>query len=153
MFPDGRCRRILRNLAMKRSLHGRRLACAMREQNNLPCFENSADAHCYGAPWNLGWGKVARCVGSCFRRETDRPRAGRKSRTGLIKSDMAVRADADDQQVDTAGVMNGLLVPIAFGLAVDIRAAVRNIDVPGQNIDVVEKMPLHVGVIAFRMFR
>ena len=63
---------------------------------------------------------------------------------------VSVFAHAAEEQVETAGVDDGLLIGRAFGLGVG-RVSVQDVDVPGRFVDVVEQVAVHEGVVALGM--
>src|ERR1051325_6929328 len=75
------------------------------------------------------------------------PRPGAQGAPRLVERDVAVRADAQDLQVDTAAFRNALLVPLAEGRVVAGRAR-GNVDVVTRDVHVPEEVLVHEVVIA-----
>src|ERR1700743_849804 len=107
-----------------------RLRRAAGEQQNAERFEKCADAHRSGGPRNFfaGLERFAIVVDGFFR-QNFQARAGAKARSRLVESDMPVAADAEDLQVDSAGVADGLLVSGAIAIVIFRNRAVGDVDV------------------------
>ena len=65
------------------------------------------------------------------------PGPGHERRSRLVESDVAVRADAADEELDATGLRNFSLVFEALGLEVG-RVAVEDVDVGGIDVDVLK---------------
>jgi hypothetical protein len=78
------------------------------------------------------------------------PRAAAQRRAGLVEGDVAVAADAENLEVDAAGVLDPLLVLPAMDLEIE-RPAIGHVGAFGVDIDVVEQVLLHEGPVALRM--
>lgn len=75
------------------------------------------------------------------------PGAGREAGAGLVEGDVAVLADAGEEEVDAAGGLDLGLVGDALGLQVG-RVAVEDVDVVGVDVYVGEEVLPHEGVVA-----
>jgi hypothetical protein len=64
-----------------------------------------------------------------------------EGRAGLVEGDVTVRADAEDLQVDAAGIGDGLLVGTAGGLEVR-RESVEALDAGRVDVDLGDEVPL-----------
>ena len=71
-------------------------------------------------------------------------------RAGLVEGDVAVGTDATHEEVDTAGGFNHALVAGTLGHKVG-GIAVEDMDILGIDIDVVEEVVPHEGVVALGM--
>src|SRR5438093_1089431 len=75
------------------------------------------------------------------------PRPGAQGAARLVECDVAIRADAQDLQVDTAAFRDALLVPLAEGGVVAGRAR-GNVDVVTRDVHVLEEVLVHEVVVA-----
>src|SRR5262249_33250853 len=71
----------------------------------------------------------------------------------LVESDMAVAADSEKLQVDTAGLANGLLVFFTGRIGVASQRGLLHVNAGSRNIHVSEEMVLHEGVEALGVRR
>src|SRR4029077_1297401 len=69
----------------------------------------------------------------------------------FVESDMAVAADAENLQVDTAGCANGLFVGRAILLIVSLDGTVGDVNVAGCYVHVSEEILLHEMMKTLRM--
>ena len=76
--------------------------------------------------------------------------AGAQRGEGLVEGDVSVFAHAAEEQVETAGVDDGLLIGRALGLRIG-GVAVQDVDVLRRLVDLVEQVAVHEGVVALRM--
>src|SRR4029077_6015101 len=99
---------------------------------NSLCFEDGADAHGDGALGNLfvGGKEMAVVFDGLF---AENFQTGTRAQAGsrFVESDMAVAADAENLQVDTAGCANGLFVGRAILLIVSLDGTVGDVNVAG----------------------
>jgi hypothetical protein len=72
-------------------------------------------------------------------------RAGVERRAGLIEADVAVAAEAEEREIESAG--SGDVAFVLFR-----RVCVREMRVRRIEVDVIEEMLLHVAEVAARMF-
>src|SRR5262245_61935776 len=79
-------------------------------------------------------------------------RGGDQRRPRLVEADVPVHAEAEDLQIDSAGAGNRVFVTHALGLRIR-RSPVQKIDAPGGDVDAIEQMPAHEGVVAARILR
>ena len=71
-------------------------------------------------------------------------------RARLVEGDVAVGADASDEEVDAACLLDHLLIVLALGLQVG-GVAVEDVDVLFRAVDVVEQVTGHEGVVTLRV--
>jgi hypothetical protein len=64
---------------------------------------------------------------------------------------VARRADAEDLHIDAARFANLLFIGGTIPLDGGLDGPLRNLNVAEIDIDVIEELPLHVGMIALRM--
>src|SRR5262249_60071141 len=74
-----------------------------------------------------------------------------EARCRLVEADVTVAADAKDLQINSAGVLDRLLVRVAVAVVVPFDCAVRNMNVLLRNIDAREEMLAHEKAKALRM--
>ena len=70
-----------------------------------------------------------------------------EGRAGLVEGDVAVGADAAHEEVDASGCLNHTLVAGTLGQEVG-GIAVENMNILGVNVDMVEEVGPHEGVVA-----
>ena len=131
------------------------LVLAKRQQDDLACFENGADAHRQGLVRHIFLAKEA--AGRVAPRhgvERHQPRSAMARRPGLVEADVAGAADAQNLQVDAAAAADLLFVAqaILFGF-LDGDRSIGNVDILRLDVDVVEKGLLHPAAIALRVVR
>lgn len=134
------------------ALQGGGLAGAEDDDDDLARLEHGLDADGEGHAGHLGdvVAEEARVGedGVVGERLDARPR--RQAGPGLIEGDVAVLADAAEEQVDAAGRLDLLLVLHALGLEVR-RVAVQDVHVVRPDVDVREEVLPHERVVAFRV--
>ena len=74
-------------------------------------------------------------------------RSRNQRRGGLVESDVAVGAEAENLQVDPAGAIDRALVAIAFTRRV-ARRPIQKVNSPQLQVDVIEEMALHERTVA-----
>src|SRR5580700_222839 len=92
---------------------------AAGQQQDAVGFQDGADAHGNGAlgEFFAGSEKLAIVVDG-FLAENFQAGAGAEAGSGLVETDVAVAADAEDLQVDAAGVTDGMFVGAAVAVVV-----------------------------------
>ena len=73
-----------------------------------------------------------------------------KSLARLVEADVAVVADAQQLQIHAAHAADDLIVVLALGLGIQI-GAVRQVDVCGIDVHMVEQVAVHKAPVAFRV--
>ena len=76
--------------------------------------------------------------------------SGAQGRAGLVESDVTVRADTTDEQVDAACLLDHLLIVPALGHEVG-GITIQDVDVLLRTVDMVEEVTGHEGMVALRM--
>src|SRR5260370_34060285 len=125
---------------------------AVGEKQNYLRFENGADAHSDGALRNFFFGgKELAIVLDGFLAENFQAGARTEARGRFVESDVAVAADAENLQVDAAGIANSLFVGGAILLVASLDRAIGDVDVGGRYVHMREKILLHEIVKTLRM--
>lgn len=125
---------------------------AAGEEKDAFRIEDSADAHGDSALGDFlaGREKFAIVVDGFFA-EDFQARAGTQAGGGLVETDVAVAADAQDLKIDAASVANGLLVRGAVAFEIGGDGAVGDVNVRGGDVHVREEMLLHEMMEALSM--
>ena len=153
MHLHDRSRHHGRDRAFHRDLDGVRFVLATGQQQQLARLHDRADAHRDGVLGHLvNRLEEARVVLTRLLRQRFDARARTERRAWLVESDVAVRADAQHLQVNSACLLDALLVPAAVLLNV-IRHAVRHVHPTGIDVDVLEQILPHEVVVALIVFR
>ena len=122
------------------------------EEQDFAGFEDGADAHGDGAAgaFFTGSEKFGVVVES-FLVEDFQTRARAEAGSGLVETDVAVAADAEELQVDAAGLADGVFVGFAVVVVVATDGAIGDVDVVGIDVDVGEEILLHEMMETLRM--
>ena len=103
-----------RDLAFDRPGDDRRLVLAERQHDELPCGENRADAHRDRLPRHVLFAEeIAGGVEARDAVERDQPRAAVAAGARLVEADVAGAADAEELNIDPAGLRDLLFVLLA----------------------------------------
>ena len=98
-------------------------------------FQNSANPHRDRQPRHFVLAaEVAGVVADGFAGQRLQSRAAAEGRAGFVEGDMPVAADAEDLQINPAGILDLLLVEPAVGLEIE-RPAVGDMRAAGVDID------------------
>jgi hypothetical protein len=131
---------------------GSGLGGAGGEQENFPGFQNRADAHGDGTARTLFAGSEGFCiVVQRLPAQDFEARAGTNAGSGLVEADVTVAADAQDLEVDAAGLADGLFIGGAVLIVIAADGAVGNVDIARIYIDAREEIFVHEMMEALRM--
>jgi hypothetical protein len=129
-------------------LQSKRLALAKNDDNHLSGLEDSLDTNSQGHARHLADVVVKEArVGKngVIGQSLDTSAAGQAG-AGLVEGNVAVLADASKEQVNAAGLLDGIFVGDALGLQVG-RIAVEDVDVGRVDVYVGEEVLPHEGVV------
>ena len=129
-------------------LKSKRLALTEDDANNLTSLENSLDANSQGHLRNLVDVVVEEarvCEDGIVGKSLDAGAAGQAG-PRFVEGNMAVLADAGQEEVDSAGGLDGIFVGDALGFEVG-GIAVQDVDIGRVDIDVGEEVLPHEGVV------
>lgn len=134
------------------ALQRERLALADDDDHHLARLEHRLHAHRQGHARHLVNVAVeeARVGQDGVVGERLDARAAGERRAGLVEGDVAVLADAGQEEVDAAARLDGVFVGDALGLEVG-RVAVEDVHVGGVDVDVGEEVLPHEGVVRLGM--
>lgn len=114
------------------------------ENEDSSSFQNGADAHRDGTFWNFrSFWKKAAIVFDRFLRQFFQASAGSEAGIGLVETDVAIAADAENLEVDSAGLFNGAFVFVAVGGIILAKSAAGDVDSIRREIYVLEKIGMH----------
>ena len=134
------------------SLQGARLSVAIDENHHLAGIHHSSHTHGQRRLGHLVHVVIeeARVGDDGIGGERLLARAAGQRRERLVEGDVAVGADAADEQVDAACLGNHFLVVLALSIQV-LCITVQNMDILLRTVDVVEKISGHERVVALGM--
>lgn len=118
------------------------------EEEDFFSLHDCFDTHGEGVFWDVvGGGEEAGVGGDCGLGEGSVGGVFREMVGGLVEADVAVCADAEDLEVDAAGLFDFGFVLRALEIGVEC-GAVRDVDLVGGDVDGVEEIFVHIMVVA-----
>ena len=145
-----RGRHVVRHLAFDRAAHDRSLVLASRDQRDLPCAQDGRHAHRQRLARHVLLPKeIRRGVPPRHHVQRHEPRGGVFGRAGLVEPDVPTAPDAQDLEIDAAGLRDRPLVGGAvLGNLLARHGAVGDVDVLRTDVHVVEQVLPHVAPVA-----
>ena len=137
------------------------LAFPPSQECNAFCIEDGGAAHGDGASGNLlFFGKVNGVVVACLFAEIHNAGSRVAGGAWFVESDVAVGANAEDLEVDPTSFDDGGFIGATIGIEVRVsNGAVRDVDVVGEDVDVIEELLMHelpvavwIGAIQAKVF-
>src|SRR5438105_1653024 len=150
VFVQRRGGELFAHFAASQSRDGFAFRIATRQDDEPLRIENRGDADGDGALGNAAAFEESRVRESRRMRQLDDARARREWRARLVESDMAVLAESEEGDAETAGFGDRLFVAIAFGIEIGC-GAVGDVRVFHVDVDVIEEMVTHVYAVTAGM--
>ena len=128
------------------------LACAVDHHQHLACLHDGADAHgisLLGHQIHVAV-KEALVGFDGLLGQVHAVGAQIKGIVGLVEADVTVMTDAQQLQIHAAHAADDLVVALALGFGVHV-GAVRQVDVGGVDVHMVEQVAVHKAPVAFRV--
>ena len=155
MFLQEACRHAGRHRAFHGVAHDLRLVLAEGQQHHAARIQDGSHAHGQCAARHVALAEeVAGRVHARDAVEGDEARAAVARRAGLVEAHVPGAADAEELEIDAAGVADGALVRRALrGHVLLAAGAVGDVDVRRRDVHVVEEVLLHEAPVALQRLR
>ena len=136
------------NALLNTPLQSQRLALTQDDGHDLSRLQHSLDTNCKGHLRHLLYipAKEPRVGKDSIVSQSLNTGSTRETGPRLVEGDVAVLADAGEEEVDAASGFDGVLVADAFGLEVR-GVTVEDVDVGRVDVDVGEEVLPHEGVV------